>query len=153
MLVAFVLAASCAFPVTDSTVPVRGIVTARFVAPECERCSGRRGITVQTVPDAAVLATRTGRVTFAGQVAGTNWVVQEVAPGVRVTYGRLASIEPGIAEGDTVTAGERLGTSSGTVHLGVRRGAAYVDPLRCWTGKSRLVPVPRGAVGGVGPPR
>ena len=153
MLVALVVTASCVFPVAGSVVPVRGEVTARFVAPACERCAGRRGITVQTAPGADVVATRTGRITFAGPVAGTAWVVQEVAPGVRVTYGRLDSIEPGLTEGDSVRAGVRVGTSTGSVHLGVRRGDRYVDPLRCWAGRARLVPAPRGTVGGVGPPR
>ena len=132
--------AACPFDGRAATPPVRGRVVARFAAPVCERCAGRRGMLVETEPGAAVVATSSGPVTFAGQVGGALWVVQEVAPGVRVTYGRLAVVAAGATTGVRLRSGEGLGTSSGRVHLGVRVGSRYVDPAPCWRGTPRLVP-------------
>jgi len=141
---------TCAFPAGDAVAPVRGEVVARYSAPSCVRCAGRRGIIVITGEHTPVVATRRGRITFAGDVAGALWVVQEVAPGVRVTYGRLASIALGVAEGVELPKGATVGESSGRVHLGVRSGESYTDPLGCWARRARLVAVPESAVGALG---
>lgn len=151
VLVAAVVA--CAFPTGDAVAPVRGEVVSRYAAPSCARCAGRRGITVDTGGQLPVVATRSGRITFAGDVAGVLWVVQEVAPNVRVTYGRLSSIAPGVSEGVEIPRGATLGGSSGRVHLGVRRGERYTDPLPCWAKRVRLVPVPDSVVGAFNPSR
>lgn len=147
------VASLCPFPRAGSLAPVSGEVVGRFVPPACERCAGRRGITVAATPGAPVRATRDGAVTFAGSVGGSLWVVQQVAPGVRVTYGRLASIGAGVAVGETVTVGTPLATAARLVHLGVRTGDRYSDPLPCWAGRVALVAPPTWAVGATGVPR
>lgn len=143
MLAGLVIAAlatgSCPVPSQTLTVPVRGTVVERFVAPACERCAGRRGIVVQVAGSSPVLATAGGEVTFAGQVGGALWVVQQVAPGIRVTYGRLAAIAEGIETGVRVSVGATLGAARDRVYLGLRVGEAPRNPLRCWARAARLV--------------
>ncbi len=134
-----VVATLCPFPVHGVVAPVTGRVVERYVEPACDRCAGRRGVTVTTERDAVVRATRAGLVTFAGPVGGVLWVVQEVAPGVRVTYGRLASVAGGVATGVEVSAGRPLGTAAEQVYLGVRVGETPRDPSRCWVRRPRLV--------------
>jgi hypothetical protein len=74
-------------------------------------------------------------------------VVQSLGEGVRVTYGYVAESGPGIAEGVRVTAGQVVAISAGAVHLGVRLGETYVDPLLFFGwGRSRLVGPPAVAV-------
>lgn len=141
-VVAFVVwmgAVSCPFPPRDVVLPVSGRVLERFVAPRCERCAGRRGMTVATEQGSPVRATTSGEVTFAGQVGGSLWVVQEVAPGVRVTYGRLAAIATGVDTGEPLVTGQVLGTAHSRVYLGVRVGETPHDPSRCWGRRPRLV--------------
>jgi hypothetical protein len=64
-----------------------------------------------------------------GEVAGKTYVVQLIAPGVKVTYGWL-EIANELAEGDEVVQGQYLGTAGGRTYLGVRRGGVYIEPLR-----------------------
>ena len=72
---------------------------------------------------------QTGQVTFVGRVAGLTYVVQEIQPGVRVTYGWLADTAD-VAEGQVVGAGSVVGHTHTRTYLGVRVGITYVDPLR-----------------------
>ncbi|MGA0862651.1 MAG: peptidoglycan DD-metalloendopeptidase family protein [Ilumatobacteraceae bacterium] len=130
--------ASCPVSPQTLTVPVRGTVIERFLAPACERCAGRRGIVVRVARPSPVLATATGEVTFAGQVGGALWVVQQVAPGVRVTYGRLSAIAERIETGVQVPAGGALGEAQERVYLGVRVGNVPRNPLGCWARRVRL---------------
>lgn len=86
---------------------------------------------------------------FAGSVAGRGVI------SVRVDERTVVSIEPVVSElgeGDGVRAGEVLGTvgtgghcvgNNGVVeciHLGVRVDDAYVNPLRYFFGRPRLLP-------------
>lgn len=131
--------------------PVEAPVTDPFRAPACPWCPGNRGIEYGTPPGAAVRAVAAGTVTFAGDVAGTRYVVVELAGGWRVTYGNLADREVG--RGDRVVAGQRLGTTAGRFHFGLRDRAAagdppgddaYLDPtpyLGEWRYRVRLIPV------------
>jgi len=78
-------------------------------------------------------------VVFAGTVAGVQYVVVRASanPLVRVTYGGIAEVA--VAEGDEVVRGTALGTMGSSIsrdvsgavklHLGVRVGQDYVDPL------------------------
>ncbi|MEY4605840.1 MAG: hypothetical protein RLY45_600 [Actinomycetota bacterium] len=68
-----------------------------------------------------------GTVSFAGAVAGTLYVVVAHGGGWRTTYGGLASIR--VRAGERVGVLETVGVSTGRVHLGVRQGGDYVDPL------------------------
>lgn len=119
-------------PVNESYVtvpPVRGVVVQRFVAPRCQRCAGHRGVTVATTPGDSVVAVRDGTITFAGQVAGRLFVVQRIAPDVRVTYGWVDAVTERVAVGLQVRAGDRLGRVGRLTYLGVRVGGRYVEPL------------------------
>lgn len=99
-----------------------------FRAPECERCAGNRGIEYAVVTGAPVVSGLRGRVTFAGSVAGRNYVVvrAEADSRVRVTYGGLATVS--VARGDLLRTGDMLGTAGATLYVGMRVGETYVDP-------------------------
>ncbi|HZD37004.1 MAG TPA: M23 family metallopeptidase [Actinomycetes bacterium] len=112
---------------------------------------GHRGVDFGAGPGAPVRAPASGRVTFAGPVAGTTWVTLEVAPAVLVTLGPLRT--PRVAAGRPVASGEPLGTlASGhasrdpgvaALHLGLRVDGTYVDPLPWLVGlaRPRLAPL------------
>lgn len=125
MIAAFVCALLFAIPVPVP--PVHGTVVATFRPPACERCAGHRGITVATERGSHVRSVRAGIVTFSGKVAGLVYVVQEIRPGVRVTYGWLAGSD--VTKGEMLEAGTIVGSTGDRTYLGVRIGGAYVDPL------------------------
>jgi murein DD-endopeptidase MepM/ murein hydrolase activator NlpD len=123
-------------------VPVTAPVTDPFRTPACRWCAGNRGIEYTVEPGTPVRAAATGRVTFAGRVAGVRYVVVEVEPGWRVTYGALASSRLGV--GDPVVAGSIVGRSSARLHFGLRVDGQYRDPaphLGRAVGVPRLVPL------------
>ena len=122
-LCALVVLATVAPPVS----PVSGRVVDSFRPPSCERCAGHRGITIATEQGSQAVAVRPGLVTFSGEVAGLIYVVQEIRPGVRVTYGWLA--DKAVSAGQILGAGELLGHTGTRTYLGVRSGDNYVDPL------------------------
>ncbi|CAB4612009.1 unannotated protein [freshwater metagenome] len=109
--------------------PVDGPVVQRFVAPACQRCSGHRGVTITSTPGEPIRAVLPGVITFVGEVAGNTYLVQQIAPGVRVTYGWLGLTE-GHSQGDMVAQGQALGLAGERTYLGVRVGSHYVEPLR-----------------------
>lgn len=151
--------------------PVEGPIVGYFRAPDCTYCPGRRGVVFRSTAGSAVRAPVSGRLLFAGQVAGVLYVViGDPAPtGLRVTVGRLESIAPGIptvapapsGQSDPaspesvpfrVRAGRVLGSAGTTTWLGARAGArlggAPIDPvplLRRW--RVALVPTGGGSVG------
>jgi hypothetical protein len=74
-------------------------------------------------------------VTFAGRVAGRSVVVVRQPGGLKVTY---EPVRPAVEAGQRVSAGSVLGilervashcAPATCLHVGVRRGGAYVDPL------------------------
>ncbi|MFJ9635935.1 M23 family metallopeptidase [Streptomyces sp. NPDC101178] len=117
---------------------------------------GHRGVDLAARPGDAVLAAATGRVSFAGRVAGRGVVVVELAgsgtPALRTTYEPVRAL---VARGDEVAAGRAVGLleagpfhcAEGCLHWGLRRGDAYLDPLSLLPpsllrrGPSRLLPV------------
>jgi murein DD-endopeptidase MepM/ murein hydrolase activator NlpD len=122
--------------------PVVAPVADPFRAPACRWCPANRGIEFRTRPGQLVTAVATGRVTFAGRVAGVSYLGVEHADHLRVTYGRLAERTPD--QGDVVVRGQRIGTTGDSFHFGVRRGQVYLDPtplLGRLTGLPRLVPI------------
>lgn len=134
----------CLFP------PVAATIAERFVAPECEWCRGRRGVTFADAAGTTVRAAAAGVVTFSGIVVGTPYLVIETSSGSKLTYGSMYSpLKPG----DTVTRGNTVGVSGGGMYFGVREpgggatgssGLVYVDPeplLGRLVGPVRLVPV------------
>jgi murein DD-endopeptidase MepM/ murein hydrolase activator NlpD len=146
------------FPAPVATVrpcwnpPVVAAIAEPFRAPACTWCAGNRGIEYATEPGDAVHAVAAGQVSFAGEVAGTRYVVVRDLDGLRVTYGNLAEVM--WRAGDTVVAGVLIGRAQGHVHIGVRRGDEYIDPGPMFgelIGVVRLVPT-GGAPGVAAPP-
>lgn len=96
--------------------------------------AGHRGVDLAAAVGSPVVAVAAGEVTFAGAVAGRGVVVVAHPDGLRTTYEPLdAAVRPG----QTVTAGSPLGTlaaqplhcPAACLHLGLRRGETYLDPL------------------------
>lgn len=124
-----------------------------FRAPPCPYCPGHRTVDFGPIPSGAsgvvVRSPVTGRVVFAGEVAGIGYVTVEPsdAPGFAVTVGGLARFE--VATSDGVGRGAPLGraTAPGPVTLSLRRvrvggEAEYLDPgPRLGRRPARLVPV------------
>ncbi len=118
--------------------PVEAEVVDPFREPPCPFCPGNRGIEYGPAEGTPVVAAEAGRITFAGLVAGTRYVVVDHGDGWRTTYGKLATVA--VRLGQSVTTGERLGTSSAALFFGLRQGETYVDP----TGRlARLVARPQ----------
>jgi murein DD-endopeptidase MepM/ murein hydrolase activator NlpD len=136
-------------PALQLWMPVAGAVVRGFDARAGPYGPGHRGIDIAASVGELVRAPATGRVVFAGPVAGTDWVSLLVAPGVVVTLGPL--LDPAVTAGRVrrgapvgrVGPGHTLppvgragppvgfGGSGGeaTLHLSVRVKGVYVDPL------------------------
>ena len=144
---------SSAPPVTRApgerwTWPVAGdrAVIRTFEAPATAYAAGHRGIDLIASEGTAVVAAASGTVSFAGVVVDRP-VVSISSPG-----GLVASIEPvaaSVAAGDTVVAGERIGSvatgghcSSTCAHFGVRLHGQYVNPLALLESLPRAVLLP-----------
>lgn len=122
--------------------PSNATVIDPFRAPECARCAGNRGIEYAVPANAVVRSGLRGEVVFVGMVANVRYVVVRASadPRVRVTYGGLADVV--VEQGEELRRGDALGTmgesdargsgdARGTarLHLGVRVGDEYMDPL------------------------
>ena len=132
--------------------PVDAPVVDPFREPECRWCPGNRGLEYGTAPGVRVAAVATGRVTFAGSIAGIVYVVIRHADGLRATYGNLRSSDHDV--GDLVARGAVVGRAAGRVHFGLRDGDRYLDPARRLgrlVHRARLVPVD-GRPGNPSPP-
>ena len=136
--------AAAAGPWTPPVQPVR--IVREFDPPAHNWLPGHRGIDLRTEPDQTVRAAGAGRVTFAGSLAGRGVVVVDHGA-VRTTY---EPVDASVAVGERVSTGEQIGViAAGTghcgdgrcLHLGLRRGAIYLDPrLALGSGHARLVP-------------
>ena len=116
-------------------------VLRRFAVGPYRWSPGHRGVDLAASPGQQVLSAGTGKITFAGRVAGRDVVVVTHHGGLRTTYEPVAA---------TVRVGQR--TEPGTIigrldawpghcpgpclHWGALRGDVYVDPL------SLLAPAP-----------
>ncbi|MFF8534765.1 murein hydrolase activator EnvC [Streptomyces sp. SAS_267] len=153
-------------PTADPSVPAlartwpvgaRPFVVRGWEPPATAYSRGHRGVDLAAVPGAAVRAVASGRVSFAGRVAGRGAVSVELsgtgAPPLRTTYG---PVRASVRKGDEVLAGQVLGTLEAPdthcgptpcLHWGLLRGTAYLNPLSLlppWlltTGPSRLLPL------------
>lgn len=133
--------------------PVIAPVADPYREPACRWCPGNRGIEYETSPGTPVRAVATGRVTFAGAVAGRQYVVVRLAGGWRITYGDLRDVWP--REGDVVVAGTIVGTTDDRFHFGVRDRSGYRDPapfIGRFSYLPRLVPVDGSPGGPAGSP-
>lgn len=119
----------------ESVRPVPGEVVASFAPPPTPYGPGRRGVRLAAEPGEAVRAVRSGRVAFAGPVAGTPWVTVDHGGGLATSYGPVA---PLVAVGQQVAAGALLGrlvedaevgSAQAGLHWGARVQSAYIDPL------------------------
>lgn len=122
-------------------------VTRRFDPPPQPWLPGHRGVDLAGHPGEPVSAAASGRVAFAGTLAGRG-VVSVIHPdGVKTTY---EPVTPAVAKGTAIGRGAAIGTlQSGhegcpvdaCLHWGARRGESYLDPLSLLgLGKIRLKP-------------
>lgn len=113
--------------------PVDGPVVRGFDPPAQRWQPGHRGVDLLARPGTAVRAARSGRVGFAGEVAGKP-VVTVWHGGLRTTYEPVRAV---VRAGDLVVAGQVIGEletghacgTSQCLHWGLRRGEQYLDPL------------------------
>lgn len=105
--------------------PVDAPVTDPYRAPSCTYCPGNRGIEFGPAAGQQVRAVEAGTVSFSGIVAGTRYVVIDHADGLRATYGRLATVT--VRTGQSISAGDHLGTTTSGFYFGLRRGVAPHD--------------------------
>jgi murein DD-endopeptidase MepM/ murein hydrolase activator NlpD len=106
-----------------------------FEAPGSPFGPGHRGIDIAVPFGTPVLAPAEGVVTFAGWVAGAQFVTIDHGDGIRTTSSWLSDV--GVRRGDPVAGGEAVGRSGhghGEVatphlHFGVRIHGEYVDPM------------------------
>src|SRR5207237_6586818 len=107
----------------------------RFREPLGPYGPGHRGVDYAAPAGTVVRAAGSGRVSFAGDVAGATYVTVDHGGGVRTTYGSLAEVA--VASGSFVARGAVLGSAGpppdghppGVLHFGLRIGDRYVDPL------------------------
>lgn len=132
--------------------------------PPTPWAAGHRGVDLAAAARATVRAAVSGRVTFAGTVAGRGVLTIELSrsgrPPLRTTY---EPVHATVRKGARVGAGRPVAVlqrgpfhcRGPCLHWGLRRGKTYLDPLTLLpapmlrTGPSRLlpvigVPVPRG---------
>lgn len=117
--------------------------------------SGHRGVDLRAATEAPVRAVGAGVVVFAGELAGRG-VVSVQHGALRTTYEPVAAT---VAAGDRVNPGEVIGTlaaapgsghcpSDACLHLGLRSGTAYLDPMLLFRPvRVRLLPSRRAAMG------
>jgi murein DD-endopeptidase MepM/ murein hydrolase activator NlpD len=117
------------------TWPVTGPVIRGFDPPASPFGAGHRGIDIAAPAGTPVLAPAAGVVTFAGRVAGQLFVSIDHGAGLVSTSSWLSSVS--VAKDDVVAQGQAVGASGighpsepvAHLHLGIRLGGAYVDPL------------------------
>lgn len=131
-------------PVVRYRSPVDAPVVDRFRAPSTPYGPGNRGWEYATVPGTPVVAAGDGTVGFAGAVAGRLVATVAHADGLRTTYTGLATLV--VRAGQVVQGGDRLGTATDRLHVGVRRGDTYLDP-------AGILPEPGTAAGDAPAPR
>ncbi|RRS02083.1 M23 family metallopeptidase [Glycomyces terrestris] len=120
-----------------------------FDPPPLPWMSGHRGVDLAAADAQTVVAAGAGTVMFAGDLAGRGVVSIAHANGLRTTY---EPVEPSVAAGETVAAGQPIGalqaghgSCPGAVclHLGLKRGPLYLDPMLLFgAGEVRLLPRP-----------
>ena len=125
--------------------PVQRPVVDGYRAPATPFGPGNRGIDYGTTEGQRVNAAADGVVMFAGQVGGSLHVTIGHADGVRTSYSFLGRVD--VRRGATVNRGQRIGAAGDRpLHLGARRGTAYLDPRTLFGDERftvRLIPARR----------
>lgn len=135
--------------------PVGGLdLLTRFDPPPQPWLPGHRGVDLAASQGLPVTAAGSGTVVFADDLAGRGVISIVHANGLRTTY---EPVEPLVAAGDTVAIGQTIGqlqaghascTDTACLHLGLKRGPLYLDPMLLFgSGKVRLLPRPGKAEG------
>lgn len=107
--------------------PVDAPVSDPFRMPDNPYGAGNRGVEYVTDAGDTVLASASGRVSFAGPVARELYVTLDHGGGLLSSYSYLQRIN--VAQGDTVTQGDIIGLASERyLHFSVRLNGEYVDP-------------------------
>lgn len=117
------------------TRPVGGRLVEGFDAPTNPFGAGHRGADFAAGPGEPVRAAGSGTVSFAGAVAGSIHVTVDHGDGVLTTYSFLERANVSI--GTQVERGAAIGRAGGTgghhpagvMHMGLRVGGVYVDPM------------------------
>lgn len=122
-----------------------------FDPPPAPWLAGHRGVDLAASRGTVVLAPGDGVVTFAGPVAGRGVVSVQHPDGLRSS---VEPVDPAVAVGAHVRAGDPLGAVVGdahgrvradpVVHWGVRDGETYVDPWDLLPGHGPVVLLPVG---------
>lgn len=115
--------------------PVDGAVVRWFDPPASRFGAGHLGVDLAAAPGTPVRAAGAGTVTYAGRIGAAAHVVVAHDGDLRTSYSFLAEVS--VRRGARVRAGEVVGTAGGTgrnhngnvVHLGLRRGDDYIDPM------------------------
>lgn len=114
--------------------PVDALIERHFEAPASAYGPGHRGIDYGAPVGTRVRAAGTGRVSWAGPVAGRLAVTIDHGAGLETTYSILSRLE--VMRGDVVDEGHWIGSvgrshdgEAGGLHFGVKLHDRYVDPL------------------------
>ena len=127
--------------------PVVAPVSDPYRPPPRPWMAGNRGIEYATIPGSVVHSIGPGVVTFAGPVAGSLHVTVLHPDRLRSSYSFLAAVR--VRVGARLAAGVAVGVTGNRLHLGIRRGKAYLDPASLWGqrihgGRVVLVPLDGG---------
>ncbi|MFF3028117.1 murein hydrolase activator EnvC family protein [Microbacterium sp. NPDC057944] len=121
-------------------------VTAPYRAPAHEYGPGHRGTDLASAPGSVVHAPADGVVAFRGFVVDRALLTIEHPGGYVSTFEPLTS---DLSPGDVVSAGQPIGSVAtgghaveGTLHLGVRLGGAYINPMLLFGDVPRAVLLP-----------
>ena len=155
LLVLLALAALPVVPASAASQPGFGwplpvpVVDRRFEPPATAYGTGHRGVDLRGTVGELVLAAGSGRVSYAGLLAGRGVVTVTHDGGLRTTYEPIAAT---VRVGQLVARGAALGkltaghascrTGTACLHWGLLRGATYLDPLSLLAaGPVRLLPL------------
>ena len=117
-----------------AVVPVTGRITSRYGVNESIRDHTHKGIDIAATRGTPILATASGKVTFAGWSSGYGYLVKiDHGNGVETYYGHCSKLY--VSAGDTVEAGEKIaavgstGNSTGNhLHFEIRLNGKQVNP-------------------------
>lgn len=117
-----------------AVVPVTGRITSRFGAVESIRDHTHKGIDIAATRGTPILATASGKVSFAGWSSGYGYLVKiDHGNGVETYYGHCSKLY--VSAGETVEAGEQIaavgstGNSTGNhLHFEIRLDGKQVNP-------------------------